>query len=83
MKKYLVEIYIPAAGRHIDAFLPCGKLVGEATMLLSKTAVSICGESFSEAAESVLIDFDNGLPIDRNITVEEAGIRNAAKLILI
>lgn len=83
MKKYLVDIYLPAAGEHYDAYLPAGKAIGEATILLVKIAESLSGGSYIGTTNSVLLNAVNGEVYDRNMTVYDAGIRNASKLILI
>ncbi|MDR1210349.1 MAG: hypothetical protein LBK41_08590 [Clostridiales bacterium] len=83
MKKYLVDVHLPAAGKHYDAYLPSGKQIGEATRLLVSIAESLSGGSYKGTADSVLLDADSGEPYERGITVRDAGIRNASKLILI
>jgi hypothetical protein len=83
MRKYLVDVHLPAAGKHYDAYLPSGKLIGEATRLLAGIAESLSGGSYKGTADSVLLDAGSGEPYSRDITVYDAGIRNASKLILI
>jgi hypothetical protein len=83
MKKYLVDVYLPAAGKHYDAYLPTGKKVGEATQLLANIAESLSGGSYKGTANTVLINAINGEPLNRNDTVYDAGVRNSSKLILI
>lgn len=83
MKKYLVDVYLPATGVHYDAFLPTGKQIGEVTQLLVTMAESLSGGSFKGNSNSLLIDAENGEPLKRSETVFDAGIRNASKLILI
>lgn len=83
MKKYLVDIHLPAAGKHYDAYLPSGKLIGEATTLLVNIMESLSGGIYKGTPDSVLLDAVSGEPYDRNTTVYDAGIRNASKLILI
>jgi hypothetical protein len=82
MKKYLVDIHLPAAGKHYDAYLPSGKLIGEATQLLVKIAESLSGGNYKGTADSVLLNAVSGEPYNRNITIYDAGIRNSSKLIL-
>lgn len=82
MKKYLVDVHIPAAGVHYDAFLPSGKLVGEATQLLVGIAESLSGGNYKGTADSLLLDAISGVPYNSNLTVDDAGIRNSSKLIL-
>ena len=83
MKKYLVDVHMPAFGKHYDVFLPAGKQIGEATQLLSSIAEVLSGGSYIGTANAVLINADNGEPLNRSETVYDAGIRNSSKLILI
>ena len=83
MKKYLVDIYLPAANKHYDAYLPGGKRIGEATQLLINIAETLSGGEYKGTMDSVMLNAMNGDPYDRNLTVYDAGIRNASKLILI
>ena len=83
MKKYLVDVYLPAAGKHYDVYLPTGKQIGEATQLLVNIAESLSGGSYKGTADAVLINVANGEPLNRSETVYDAGIRNSSKLILI
>lgn len=83
MRKYLVDIYIPAAGQHLDAFVPSNKSIGEVTRLLVSAAEKLVAGSYMGTADSMLLDAESGSPYNPTITVEEAGIRNASRLILI
>ena len=83
MKKYLVDVYLPAVGKHYDVYLPTGKQISEATQLLVNIAESLSGGSYKGTADAVLIDAVNGEPLNRSETVYDAGIRNSSKLILI
>lgn len=83
MKKYLVDVYLPALGAHYDVYLPAGKQIGEAVSLLSGIMESLSGGGFKSREDSVLLDADDGKPVDYDISVYEAGIRNSSRLILI
>jgi hypothetical protein len=82
MNKYLVDIHLPAAGKHYDAYLPAGKRIGEATRLLVSITESLSGGNYQGTADSVLLDAASGEPYNRNLTVYDAGIRNGSQLIL-
>lgn len=82
MRKYLVDIYLPASGEHYDTYLPAGKMIGEVTFLLVSIAESLSSE-YKGTADAVLINAISGEILNRNKTVYDAGIRNASKLILI
>ena len=83
MKKYLVDVYLPAAGKHYDVYLPAGKQIGEATQLLVSIAESLSGGSYRGTADSLLLNANSGEPFNRSDTVYDAKIRNSSKLILI
>lgn len=83
MKKYLVDVYLPASGEHYDAYLPAGKLIGEATALLISIVESLTNGDYKGTADTVLLNAVNGKIYNPNATVFDAGIRNSSKLILI
>lgn len=83
MTKYLVDIYIPAAGKHLDAFVPSNKQIGEVIQLLISASETLVGGSYKGGSDTMLLSADSGAPYDHTLTVEEAGIRNASRLILI
>lgn len=83
MNKYLVDVYLPTLGEHYDTYLPVGKMIGEATILLIRIAESLSNGNYKGTTDSVLINAVNGEILNRNITVYDAGIRNSSKLILI
>jgi len=83
MKKYLVDVYVPAVSQHFDVFLPVGKNIGEVTVLLVGIIESLTNSSYKGSTKAVLISANNGVPFEPSVTVHEAGIRNSVKLILI
>ena len=83
MKKYLVDIYLPTIGKHLNVFLPSSKEIGEIIGLLARAAENLSGGSYRGTPNTMLLNALDGVPYDLFITVEEAGIRNASQLILI
>ena len=83
MKKYLVDVYLPASSRHLNVFLPSTKEIGEVTRLLVSAAESLADGSYRGTPDAMLLDAENGQPFPLTSTVEEAGIRSASHLILI
>lgn len=83
MKKYLVDVFLPASGRHCDVYLPAEKRIYEVIILLERLAESLSGGSYKGTRDAMLLNADNGMPFDLNSTVYDAGIRNASQLILI
>lgn len=83
MKKYLVDVYLPAAGKHYDAFLPAGKPMDEVIQLLVRLLEVQSGGIYKGNPGSMLLDADSGTPFPREKTVYDAGIRSSSRLILI
>lgn len=83
MKKYLVDVFLPAAGEHFDVFLPENKLIGEVITLLTEIIEPISGGKFEKTSDTVLINALDGSVYDFNTTVFDSGVRNNTKLILI
>lgn len=83
MKKYLVDVYLPTVGKHMNVFLPDSKEIGEVIGLLSRAAESLSVGSYKGTNDTMLLNALNGVPYELSDTVEEAGIRNASQLILI
>jgi len=83
MKKYLVDVYLPAIGSHFDAYLPAVLTIGEAIELLIDILVPLTRGGFSGSEETVLISANDGEPLDKSVTVHDSGIRNSSSLLLI
>ena len=83
MKKYLVDVYLPAVGKHYDVFLPTGKSIEEAEQLLAGMLENVSNGSYKATLDAMLLDANTGVPFNRSYTVYDAGIRNSSKLILI
>lgn len=83
MKKYLVDVYLPASGQHLDALVPACKQIHEVTVLLVNITSSLSGGSYQGTRDAMLLNAESGLPFDTGSTVHDAGIRNASRLILI
>lgn len=82
MKKYLVDVYVPAARKHYDAFIPSGKTIWEVTKLLIEICESLSPGEYKGSSSSILINADNGNIFNSTSTVYDSGIRNSARLIL-
>jgi len=83
MKKFLVDLYLPAAGKHLDVFLPENKQIGEVIKLLIPVAEKLSGGSYKGTPDSMLFDAVTGKPFIPQSTVKDVGIVNASRLILI
>ena len=83
MKKYLVDVFVPAIGVHYDVYLPTRKQVAEAMRLLINIVESLSGGSYKGTPNSTLLREHDGVALNLNETIHDAGVRNSSKLILV
>ncbi|GAM12646.1 hypothetical protein [Mesobacillus selenatarsenatis] len=83
MDKVLVEVFIPASEKSYDVFLPQGILLHEIVYLLAGTMTELSQGYYSATPDTILCDRKTGTILNINQTVEEIGLMNGAKLMLI
>lgn len=83
MSKVLVEVFIPAARRTYDVFIPHSSRLSEVLMLLNKIAPELSDGYFIASNDTVLCRRHDGLIYNQNMTVEELCLENGAQLMLI
>ena len=83
MDKVLVEVYVPAAEKEYDVLLPLESKLYEVVYLLSGTMTELSQGHFSATADTILCDRRDGAILNINQTVEENGLANGTKLMLI
>lgn len=83
MIKIVVEVYFPVAGKAYDVFIPFKSKMSEVLMLLCRVAPELSDGVFKASKDTVLCDRSDGVILNLNMTVEELGIRNGTKLILL
>lgn len=83
MNKVLVEVFIPAARRTYDIFIPRASRLSEILMLLNRIVPDLSDGYFIAGRDTVLCSRHDGLIYNLNMTVEELGLENGAQLMLI
>lgn len=83
MDKILVEVYLPAAQKTFDMRIPADSKMGEINQLTAAIAAGLSDGSFRDSGESVLVNAESGVMYDVNMTVQEQGICNGTRFILI
>ena len=83
MKRFLVEIYLPVSDFCYDVSIPSNSKIHEVIDLLGKPLSDLSGGMYIATADSVICTRENGEALDINLSVEEAGIKNGSKLMLI
>jgi hypothetical protein len=82
MDKILVEVYVPASNQEFDVFIPLRSRVYEVITLLSKSIAEITSGYYTQT-DTVLCDRLTGNVLKINSTVEEIGLTNGVKLMLL
>ncbi|NLM34498.1 MAG: methyltransferase [Clostridiales bacterium] len=83
MDKVLVEVYLAAAGRSYDVYIPLASPMNEVLQLISTLLSDLSEGSFMANDDTVLCDAESGTIFNINIPVAELGIKNGSKLVLI
>ncbi len=83
MNKIMVEVYLPAAGKSYDVRIPVFRRIGEIIPLLEVGMAELEPGYFIPSGNSVLCDRETGVILNVNLTVDETGILNGTRLMLI
>lgn len=82
MENVLIELRVPAAQASCDMFIPRASMIYDVIQLI-KAGVSDMFEGEYAPTDDTLLCDETGKPIDINMRVEDAGIRNGTCLMLI
>jgi hypothetical protein len=83
MDKYLVEVFVPAANKTYDVFIPKNVQLFEIINLIAFQAELLSEGQFKKTLDTILCYRDNGIVLDINLLVSEANIANGTRLLLI
>ncbi len=83
MSKILVEIYVPVLGVSWDMFIPQELKMHEILNMIKKSVIDLSGGRFVANENTVICYREDGTILNINLSVDELGIRNGSKLMLI
>lgn len=83
MSKILVEIYIPAAEKTYDLFIPTHLMMYNVLKMLCKLSTEMCDGLFVADDNTVICNRTDGTILNINLSVRELALKNGAKLMLI
>ena len=83
MDKVLVEVYVPAAEKAFDVFLPVESKLYEVVFLLAGIMTELSEGYFAAASDTILCDRKTGTILNINSSVDENSLTNGSKLMLI
>ena len=79
----LVNISIPASGHSYDVYLPRNVKLANICEMVAKLLGDLSEGYFLNKGECVLCDKDTGDIYNKNLTIEQLGIKNGHKLFLV
>ncbi len=83
MSKILIEVYVPAAEKTYDVFLPKEAMVYEILPMISSVMSELEKGFFMAAEDSVLCYYGSGEVLDLKKSVNELNLKNGSRLIII
>jgi hypothetical protein len=83
MNKFLVEVYVPAANKTFDVFIPLSIQIFEVVNLIAIQVEALSEGQFKRSINTILCYREDGRLLDINSLVSDSDIKNGTKLLLI
>jgi hypothetical protein len=83
MNKILVEIFLPAANRSFDVYIPLDSPMSEVLVLVAAVLSDLSDGKYKATQDAVLCDATTGIIYNINLAIAELCIKNGSKLMLI
>lgn len=83
MNRILVNVFVPIIGESFDIFVPTNVQLYDVLELIKKAVISMSDGRFFQNEKTVLCTKESGIILDINKTLNELGISNGSRLMLI
>lgn len=83
MDKILIQVFVPALGTAFDIFIPKRAHMWDVLELVKKAISEMAEGRFLVNEETAICNRDDGTIININLSVEELGLHNGSRLMLI
>ncbi len=83
MNKILIEVYVPVAEAEYDIFVSTNLMMYEVIELVSKVITEMSEGLYAAGNDAVLCNREDGTIYNINLSVEELGLKNGSRLMLI
>lgn len=83
MRKVLVEVFLPAAAREFDVYIPLESTIREITRMLAVALEELSTGQFEADGDIILCDADTEEILNPGNTAGELHIENGSRLILV
>lgn len=81
--KALVEIFVPAAGRKYDVYIPLESRMSDVVKMVAGALSDLSEGKYKATDAAILCDAETGTIFNVNIEVAELGIKTGSRLMLI
>lgn len=81
--KALVEIYLPAAGKRYDVYIPLDIMMSDVVQLVAALLADLSDGRYKATSDAVLCNTDEKYIYSMNSEPAEQGIENGTRLTLI
>lgn len=82
MNKIVVEVQVPAVNKVYDARIPRDVQIWEVAKLISQMVAALEPGMYAEDNQAVLCDYETGQILDTNKLVDDVGLVNGSRVIL-
>ncbi len=82
-EKALVEIFVPAASKRFDVFIPYSVMLSEVLHMLADILSDLCDGYYNAGNDVVLCDAESGIIFNINMSIADLHIKNGSRLMLI
>jgi hypothetical protein len=83
MEKILVEVFLPAANKSFDVYIPLKLRFYEVTFMIAKAVSELSNGFFNAQEVSLFCEKSTGKLLNVNRSSEELGLKNGSKLMLL
>lgn len=83
MNKILIEVYVPVAEKEYDIIVSTNLMMYELIELVSKVITEMSEGLYAAGIDAVLCNREDGTIYNINLSVEELGLKNGSRLMLI
>lgn len=83
MDKILIEVFLPAANKSFEIYIPLELKLHEVTFLVAKTVSELSNGLFKSSDDSVLCDRTTGEILNVNMSAKDLQLKNGSKLMLL
>lgn len=83
MNKIIIEVRIPSIDKTYDAKVPRDIQIWELTKLLSEMVATAHSGLYDKSNDAILCDYSTGCMLPRNKLVDDAGLVNGSRVLLV